>query len=313
MRQFLVILIFFLGLIQNSCAQKINSSHSIISDTLRIKNDLKIITKTTNSRNYKNVETLNFVADYIFTELSKNCDSVYFQSYFVNGIEYKNVIGSIGTNNHERIVVGAHYDVCGDQEGADDNASGVVGVIELSRLLAKEKLKYRIDFVAYSLEEPPFFRTEHMGSNVHAKMLFDSRENVKGMICLEMIGYFNDEPNSQSYPLGILKLFYGNKGDYITIVQKFGNGKFGNQVKRLMKKQKLLPTKSFKGPSKLPGVDFSDHQNYWKYGYSAVMITNTAFYRNKNYHEKTDKMETLDLKRMALVIDEVYLTLKKLK
>jgi hypothetical protein len=113
--------------------------------------------------------------------------------------------------------------------------------------------------------------------------------------------------------LGFLKHFYGNKGDYITVVQKFGNGKFGRQVKRLMKNQRLIRTKSFRASAKLPGVDFSDHQNYWKYGYNAVMITNTAFYRNKNYHKPTDTMETLDLKRMALVIDEVYLTLKKLK
>ena len=302
-----------MGHSQFSCTENISSTHNILSDTLRIKNDLKIITKTTNSRNYKNIETLNVVADYIFDELSKNCDTVYFQPYFVNGIEYKNVIGSIGTDKPERIIVGAHYDVAGDQEGADDNASGVVGMIELSRLLAKEQLKYRIDFVAYSLEEPPFFRTEHMGSNIHAKMLFDGQENVKGMICLEMIGYFNDVPKSQSYPIGFLKLFYGNKGDYITVVQKFGNGKFGRQVKSLMKNQGLIRTKSFRAPANLSGVDFSDHQNYWKYGYSAVMITNTAFYRNKNYHERTDKMETLDLKRMALVIDEVYLTLKKLK
>jgi Zn-dependent M28 family amino/carboxypeptidase len=308
-----LILIVFLGLSQTSCAENISSTHTILTDTIRINNDLKIITKTANSRNYRNIQTLNFVADYIFTELSKNCDTVYYQTYFVNGVEYKNVIGSIGTDKQERLVIGAHYDVCGDQEGADDNASGVAGVLELSRLISKERLNYRIDFVAYSLEEPPFFRTEHMGSNIHAKMLFDNQEKVKGMICLEMIGYFSDEPKSQSYPIGFLRLFYGNKGDYITVVQKFGNGKFGSQVKSLMKKQGLIRTKSFKAPSKLPGVDFSDHQNYWKYGYSAVMITNTAFYRNRNYHEKTDKMETLDLKRMALVIDEVFVTLKKLK
>jgi hypothetical protein len=279
---------------------------------LRIENDLQIITKTKVSRNYQNVETLNSVADYIFTELSKTCDTAYFQTYFVNGTEYRNVIGSIGRDNPERIVIGAHYDVADNQEGADDNASGVVGVLELSRLMAKEKVKHQIDFVAYTLEEPPFFRTENMGSHVHAKMLFDEKVNVKGMICLEMIGYFNDEPNSQDYPLGILKLFYGNKGDFITIIQKFNNGKFGRQVKRLMKSQGLVRTKSFRGPKTLPGIDFSDHQNYWKYGYSAVMITNTAFYRNKNYHKPTDTMETLDLVRMALVVDEVYLTVRDL-
>lgn len=271
-----------------------------------------MITKTPKSRNYKNLETLNSIADYIFEEFSKNCDTVYFQTYKVNGIEYKNVIGSIGIDKPERIIVGAHYDVAGEQEGADDNASGITGVLELSRLLSRENLNYRIDFVAYTLEEPPFFRTEYMGSNIHARSLFEKGIDIKGMICLEMIGYFDDNPKSQNYPVGLLKLFYGNKGNYITVVQKLFKGKFGRRIKRLMKKQGLIRTKSFSAPAKLPGIDFSDHQNYWKYGYNAVMITNTAFYRNPNYHQPSDKMETLDLKRMALVIDELYLTLKNL-
>jgi hypothetical protein len=306
-------MIICLGFPNFSCAEMNNSNHKYFSDTSRIENDLRKITKTNKSRNYQNIEILNLVADYIFNEFSKNCDTVYFQKFYVNGIEYKNVIGSIGTEKSKRIIIGAHYDVAGNQEGADDNASGIVGVLELSRLLSKEQLNQRIDFVAYSLEEPPFFRTEYMGSNIHAKSLFDNEIDVNGMICLEMIGYFSDKPNSQNYPVGFLKLFYGSKGDFITVVQKFCNGKFGRRFKRLMKNEGTIKTKSFRGPSFLPGIDFSDHQNYWKYGYSAVMITNTAFYRNKNYHEQTDKMETLDLKRMALVIDEIYLSVKKVK
>ncbi len=133
------------------------------------------------------------------------------------------------------------------------------------------------------------------------------------MICLEMIGYFDDNKNTQNYPMGFLKLIYGTRGDYITVVQKFGGGKFGRKVNRGMKNLGLIKTKSFKSPANLPGVDFSDHLNYWKYDYNAVMITNTAFYRNKNYHEPTDKMATLDLNRMSLVIDEVYLTLRQFK
>jgi hypothetical protein len=225
-------------------AQK-SENYQLLTDSLRIKNDLRIITKTEKSRNCKNIETLNFVADYIYQELLKTCDTVYYQPYFVNGREYKNVIGSIGRNKVETIVVGAHYDVFEDQEGADDNASGVVGMLELSRLLSKKELKHRIEFVAYSLEEPPFFRTEFMGSNIHAKHLKDQNINIKGMICLEMIGYFTDKPNSQSYPLGFLKLIYGRTGNYITVVQKYGNGSFGRNVKRLMTQQNLLPTKSF--------------------------------------------------------------------
>lgn len=312
-KRFIIVVLISLVLLPCAFAEIFSVSDSLFADTVRIKNDLTAITKTKLSRSFKNTEILNLVADYIYGEFLKNCDSVGFQTYFVDGVAYKNVIGSIGVGKPQRIVVGAHYDVCGDQQGADDNASGVVGVIELSRLLSKQKLKYRIDFVAYSLEEPPYFRTEHMGSNIHAKMLYKNQENVKGMICLEMIGYFNDTPKSQSYPLGIMSLFYGNKGNYITVVQKFGNGKFGRQVKRIMKSHNLIRTKSFRAPAKLPGVDFSDHRNYWKYGYSAVMITNTAFFRNPNYHKPSDTMETLDLKRMAQVINEVYLTLLHLK
>lgn len=281
------------------------------SDTVRIEKDLRTITKTQLSRNYLNTETLNEVAEYIFSELSKTCDTVFYQTYTAKGREYKNVIGRKGTG--KKLIIGAHYDVCGDQQGADDNASGVVGLLELSRLGQNDTLPFQIEYVAYTLEEPPFFRTEKMGSHVHAKSLLNEESDIMGMICLEMIGYFNDAKGSQKYPLGLLRLFYGNKGDYITVVQKFNNGSFGRKVKKGMKQAGLIRTKSFKGPKKLPGIDFSDHQNYWKYDISAVMITNTAFYRNFHYHQTTDTMETLDLKRMGLVIDEVYLTLNSLK
>ncbi len=230
----------------------------------------------------------------------------------MDGLEYKNVIGIKGVDKQEKIVIGAHYDVAGNQEGADDNASGVVGLLELSRLMAEEDLEYQIEFVAYTLEEPPYFGTDNMGSHVHAKSLHDRGADVKGMVCLEMIGYFNDNENSQDYPVGFLEFFYGNKGDYITVVQRFGNGRFGRQFNKGMKRQKRVKTKSFKGPTKLPGVGFSDHRNSWRYDYSAVMVTNTAFYRNKNYHQVTDRMETLDLKRMGLVIDQVFVTLLEL-
>jgi Zn-dependent M28 family amino/carboxypeptidase len=275
------------------------------ADKERIKVDLTKITKTGNYRNYLNLEALNNSAAYIFSEFEKVCDTVYYQEYSVDGNIYKNVVASIGTRKKERIVIGAHYDVCGEQQGADDNASGLVGLLELARLLSKEKLEYQVDFVAFTLEEPPFFDTKNMGSYVHAKSLHDKKVNVKGMICLEMIGYYNDEPNSQKYPIGILRWFYGNKGDFITVVQNFSNGHFGDKVKKLMTKQDLLPTKSFRGTSMLPGIDFSDHRNYWEFGYNAVMISNTAFYRNNNYHEPSDTMETLDFNRMCKVIDEI--------
>lgn len=274
-------------------------------DTLLIKRHLLAMTKTDLPRNYENVDQLLDVAYYIYNEFALHADTVFFQPYWIGERTYTNVIASFGTANDERIVVGAHYDVCGEQEGADDNASGVTGLLELARLLKGKELNQRIDLVAYTLEEPPFFRTGWMGSNIHAQSLVDDSVNVKGMVCLEMIGYFADEKRTQTYPLGFLKLFYGSRGNYITLVNKFGPGKFARSFTKRFKKGSAVRTRQFKGPKSLQGIDFSDHLNYWSRGFSAVMVTDTAFYRNREYHEKGDTMERLDLARMALVIDAV--------
>lgn len=308
--------VFILFISQFSCSQ---SQNIAVERTIKhvntstVKKDLKAITTTDKPRNYKNIKSLNSVANYINKELKKVCDTVSFQEYKVESNNYKNVIGSIGIENKERIIIGAHYDVAGDSDGADDNASGIAGLLELARLLSNEKLKYRIDFVAYTLEEPPFFRTKQMGSYIHAKYLFDNQISVKGMICLETIGYFSDVPNSQKYPIKGMELIYGNKGNYIAIVQNGKEEMFGNEITKLMKEQKLIETKSIKGSSLINGIDFSDHLNYWNFGYEAVMITNTAFYRNLRYHTSNDKMETLDIQRMCNVVEQLYQTIKKIR
>jgi len=305
--------LLFILIINCSCSNHFNLNHNLISDTIQIKTDLDSIVKTEEYRNYKNLKTLNKVANYIKHQFQLISDSVVEQKFKYDSIEYKNIICSLNTDKKERIIIGAHYDVCGNQDGADDNASGVAGLLELARLLKNNKLDYRIDFVAFTLEEPPFFGSDFMGSSIHAKYVNENKIPIKGMICLEMIGYYSDKSNSQDYPVGFLRWFYGDKANFITIVRKYWSGNFSRQVKRLMQKNAVLPTKSFKGPAFLPGIDFSDHRNYWKYGYSAVMITNTSFYRNKNYHANTDKIETLDIKKLALTIDELYLTVKQIK
>ncbi|QCX37969.1 M28 family peptidase [Aureibaculum algae] len=309
----LCIIITFIFIVGCTHSQNRTKNTLQFADTVRVLNDLVKITNTQKPRNYKNIITLDSVADYIKSELIKICDTTAFQNYKVENKTYKNVIGSIGTENKERIIIGAHYDVYGNHTGADDNASGVAGILELARLLSKEKLNYRIDFVAYTLEEPPFFRTEQMGSAIHANYLYKNKISVKGMICLEMIGYYNSKPNSQEYPIPGMSLIYGNKADYITVVQHKNSGEFSDEFNQLFKSKKIIKTESLKGNSMLPGVDFSDHLNYWNLNYDAVMITNTAFYRNKNYHKKGDILSTLNLHKMSLVIEQLFLTIKTLK
>lgn len=280
-----------------------------IADTINIKRCLELVINTSKPRYYKNVEVLDTVADRIKTEFSKYSSRVSFQNFTVNNAEYKNVIASFGPENAERIIIGAHYDVCLQQDGADDNASGVVGILELARLLSNQSLKYRIDLVAYSLEEPPFFATKNMGSYIHAKSLSDAKVPILGMLSIEMIGYYSDKEDSQTYPIGALGWIYGNKGNFITLVQKSFCGKFANHYKELAFQNNTIITKSFRAPSFFGGIDLSDHRNYWIFGYSAIMITNTSFYRNQNYHQNSDEISTLDINRMALTIDGIYRTL----
>ncbi|OFY94715.1 MAG: hypothetical protein A3K10_17665 [Bacteroidetes bacterium RIFCSPLOWO2_12_FULL_31_6] len=294
--------------VTNPVFVKADKSIVINIDTLRIKNDVLALCSTTLPRNAKNLSSLNEAAAYIADEWLKLGIAVDTQRYMVNGNEYKNLICSFGPKDSKRIIVGAHYDVCHEQAGADDNASGIAGILELARILKEQQptLTYRIDLVAYTLEEPPFFRTNNMGSAIHAKYLHDNHIPIKAMICLEMIGYFSEEKGSQDYPIGLLKLFYPNKGNYISVVSKFGNGSLTRKIKKGIRSSSEVEVTSINAPAKIQGIDFSDHLNYWKYDYEAVMITNTAFYRNKNYHEPTDLPETLDYIKMAEVIKGVY-------
>lgn len=280
-----------------------------LADTVNMKKNLSLIINTSKPRYFENVAILDSVAKHIQTEFSKYTPRVEFQKFTVRKNEYKNVIASFGPENAPRIVIGAHYDVCLEQDGADDNASGVAGILELARLLRNITLNYRIDLVAYCLEEPPFFATENMGSYIHAKSLHDTNASVLGMISLEMIGYYSDEENSQEYPLGFLSWIYGSKANFITIVQKSFCGSFASHFKKLSFKNNSIDTKSFRAPSFFGGIDLSDHRNYWEFGYSAIMITNTSFYRNSNYHQTSDLLSTLDLNRMGKTIDGVFRTI----
>ncbi|GGK66619.1 M28 family peptidase [Rufibacter glacialis] len=278
------------------------------SDTTLIRTHFRQILQTPGFRHHANPAALNQVADYVHATFRKHTERVERQVFQVDGQTYQNIISSFGPQEAPRLIIGAHYDVCGEQAGADDNASGTVGLLELARLLQGKSLPFRVDLVAYTLEEPPHFRTENMGSHVHAKSLADQKVPVVGMLSLEMLGYFRDEKNTQDYPFAPLKLFYGSRGNYITLVRKPGNGRFPRRFTRLYKKNALVRTKSIAAPAFIPGIDFSDHLNYWKYHIPALMLTDTAFLRNKNYHEKTDTLETLDLSRMAQALDGVLKT-----
>lgn len=263
-------------------------------------------------RSYQDTATLNAVGAWIFDQFSQYSSDVFYQGYHVNDVVYNNVVARIGDTTLPTIVIGAHYDSYSDLPGADDNASGVAGMIETMRQLQNYTGNFCLEFVAFTLEEPPFFSTIGMGSYQHAKRLHASKRNVYGMISIEMIGYFSDVEGSQEYPIGMMKWFYGKKADFILCTKKMVSGQFSRRITKNMLKNKHLKTNKINAPKFIRGIDFSDHRNYWAFGYDAFMLTDTSFYRNANYHHATDTPETLDYVRMAKVVDELVAAINAL-
>jgi hypothetical protein len=270
--------------------------------------DVEFLTSISPARNYLNLESLDKVADYIAQEFSKCGTSPEFQPWIADKREYKNIIASYNPDKSRRLIVGAHYDVYGDQPGADDNASAVAGLLELARMVFEQQpeIDYRIDFVAYCLEEPPYFTTDQMGSFIHAKSLYDAQVDVIGMVCLEMIGYFSDEPGSQPYPLPELASIYPSVANFIIVVGIDQFADFSYKVYQLMSNGSAIDVQIINFPSPDMLADMSDHRNYWKYGYNALMINDTAFIRNPHYHLPSDTIDTLDFEKMTHVVNSTY-------
>jgi len=300
----IVITVCVLGLLGCATIDKAGNYYPELEVSIpNLRSTVDYLTRLEPNRNYLNTEALNSVVSYLEKRFSAFGVGSEIQKFKVDGREYSNLIATLNAVRPTRIIVGAHYDVCGDQPGADDNASGVAVLLEVARLMNSYAAKsdYRFDFVAYALEEPPFFATENMGSYIHAKSMFDQHINVRAMISLEMLGYFTDKENSQKYPFP-LKYFYPKKGNFIAVVGNCKSKRLTKNVKRSLSKISL-PISSLSAPSSLiTGVGYSDHRNDWKYGYKAAMVTDTSFYRNPNYHKATDTIETLCLKKMKEVV-----------
>ncbi len=275
----------------------------VASESLRER--VEILSRGFGPRDADHPENLGKIADYLAAEFKSHGARVSLQDFEVHYTGYRNVIAEYGPESGQVVVIGAHYDTAGDQPGADDNASGVAGLLVLSRLLSHAKLTYRIMLTAYTLEEPPYFRTKDMGSAVHARSLRERGIAVKLMISLEMIGYFSNQENSQSFPIPLLNICYPSQGNFILVVdQLFSN--HGAELKKWMIPASDLPVYSINAPAIIPGVDFSDHLNFWHHGYPAVMVTDTAFLRNDAYHTGRDTADRLDYTRMAKVVQGVY-------
>jgi Zn-dependent M28 family amino/carboxypeptidase len=298
------------------------SSKAPSIDVDKLRSHVRMLSEQLYPRSFDQRQTLDAAASYVHAQLATTGAAVEDQVFTVNGETYRNVIARFGPQDGPVLVIGAHYDSDGDQArgasfplgydlsthtpGADDNASGVAGLLELARLLSLAPPRVGVELVAFTLEEEPNFQTETMGSVQHARHVRASGRKVEVMISLEMIGYFSDEPRSQSFPFPVLGFIYPSRGDFIAIVGRVQDWSATRKVKAGMLGASDLPVYSINASSIVPGIDFSDHGSYWDQGFPALMITDTAFYRNPNYHQAGDVARTLDYGRMAKVVQGVF-------
>jgi len=238
------------------------------------------------------------------------------ERYDYGHLSVANVVAEIagGPNPSRRYLVGAHYDSVSGTVGADDNASAVAVQLETARnlkaLMDRDKLDIAVKFISFALEEPPVYGTRYMGSRVYAKKARAGNESIDGMICLEMVGYACDEPGCQHFPFPLGFLGYPQEGNFIGIVGNFKSVGFTRALVSAFQKNRDLPVVKLTVPLNgwiLPSVRLSDHASFWDKGFKAVMITDSAFYRNPNYHLASDTMETLDTRFMAELVESLIL------
>jgi Zn-dependent M28 family amino/carboxypeptidase len=260
---------------------------------------------------------------YLAATLAKAGHRVRWQSYHASRDGMAHEVSNLEveitgtTRPAEVLVVGAHYDTVNHRgvttPGANDNASGTAAVLELARLLADAAPGRTIRLVLFVNEEPPYFWTDEMGSLVYARAAKRRGDGIVGMISVETIGYYRDEPGSQDYP-PLVGAAYPDTGNFIAFVgpQSNGGGEWVERCTAAFRAHSPVPAEGAALPSLVSRINSSDHWSFWKQGWPALMVTDTAPYRYPHYHKPTDTPEKLDYERMARVVEGLAATVREL-
>jgi hypothetical protein len=278
----------------------------LTSPQLALRNALRsdVMRLAATERNVVLTREYDAAARYIGDSLAGAGYGVSRQEFEVEGYHCANIEAELrgAIKPDEIVIIGAHYDSVDGAPGADDNASGVAALLALAKTFAHERPARTLRFVAFANEEPPYFQSEYMGSYVYARRARERGEKIVAMISLESIGYFRDEEGSQQYPSGISHL-YPSRGNFIAFVSNLGSRALLRRACATFRRHATVPSEGGALPEALPGVGWSDQWSFWQHGYDAIMVTDTAIFRNPNYHTPHDTPETLDYDRFARVTD----------
>ena len=269
----------------------------------RLESHVRTLCSHPAGRNYIEKKGMALARDYIAGQLESSGYQVEFDVYQIAGEDYANIeVMRLGeAYPDEIIVVGAHYDAVVGAPGANDNGSGVAALLELADRFKDAVSPRSIRFVAFVNEEPPHFMTGTMGSDVYARHVARRKENIIAMYSLETIGYFRDDAGSQHYPPPF-SFFYPNQGNFIAFVGNLRSRSLVTRSLSAFRAHATFPSEGIAAPAFIPGVNWSDHRSFWKQGYPAVMITDTALYRYPYYHMPQDTPDKVDYDRMVYVV-----------
>jgi Zn-dependent M28 family amino/carboxypeptidase len=269
----------------------------------RLKRHVAVLAGEIGERNFWHPKGLEAAADYIAHVFRNLGYEVRREGFTVSGAVLSNLEATlVGTSvPGEIVVVGAHYDSVMGSPGANDNASGVAGLLETARLLAGRPLSRTVRFVAFVNEEPPFFQTDHMGSRVYASRSRQRGEQIVAMLSIETIGYYSEEQGSQRYPFPF-GLVYPDTANFIGFVANVASRDLLRRAIATFREQIDFPSEGIAAPSWITGIGWSDHWSFWEEGYPALMVTDTALFRYRHYHTAQDTPDKIDYARMARVV-----------
>ena len=259
---------------------------------------------------YDHYLELEQAAKYIEKEFLKMGLEVKEDSFQWEGRSYKNIVAEKkGATFPQRVfILGAHYDTVPGSPGADDNASGIAVLLEVARKIRTAHVNGSVRFIAFSLEEYNFIGSAH-----YVEKLKKGEEEILGMVSLEMVGFTGPK---QNYPPPLNPKYYPNVGDFIAIV---GNERSKELLENICRSFKThipqLPLEFLIVPGKGEGMEevrLSDHRPFWDHGFPALMVTDTSFLRNPNYHLPSDTLETLNFEFMREVAMGIYCSIIEL-
>ena len=268
----------------------------------RLEAHIRVLAETIGERNVFRAEALAEAERYIEGTWRDLGYDVIRQSYEVNGMPCSNLeITRHGSRRPEEILlIGAHYDSVTGSPGANDNGSGVAAILEMAREVANFDVERTIRFVAFVNEESPYFFGPQMGSMVYARAARRRGDDIRLMLSLETIGCYSELPGSQQYP-PLFRYFYPDRGNFIAFVSNLRSRRILNRFATAFRGVSDFPCESVATFSWIPGVAWSDHLSFWRAGYRAIMVTDTAFDRYRHYHEPTDLPDEIDYLSMAAV------------